>query len=167
MTRTKDTMLTEPGALIRRIFRDLEPWAWTEPRRVLAPTLRKTFEELPWVPTLEMTERDHTLYIKLDLPGLKKEEVSVSFTDEGLVIEGERTHEAETKKNEWFTTERTYGHFYRLVPLPEGVNVQEVKAAFKDGVLEVTVPVPVAEAKVPYKVPIEGGAEAKETEAAA
>lgn len=167
MTRTKDMMLTEPGALMRRMFRDFDPWAWVEPRNVFVPTLRKTLAELPWVPALEMTERDHTLYIKLDLPGLKKEEVNVSYTDEGLVIEGERTHEAETKKNEWFTTERTYGHFYRLVPLPEGVNYKEVKAVFKDGVLEVTVPVPAAEAKTPHKVPIEGGPEAKEAKAAA
>lgn len=166
MARTKDMMLTEPGALIRRMFRDLDPWEWTEPRGVFAP-LRKTLAELPWVPTLEMTERDHTLYIKLDLPGLKKEEVNVSFADEGLVIEGERTHEAETKKGEWFTTERTYGRFYRVVPLPDGVNHKEVKATFKDGVLEVTVPIPAAEAKVPYKVPIEGEAETKEAKAAA
>ena len=114
-----------------------------------------------------MTERDRTLFIKLDLPGLKKEEVNVSFTDEGLVVEGERTHEAESKKNDWFTTERTYGHFYRLVPLPEGVNYKEVKATFKDGVLEITVPVPAAAVKAPYKVPVEGESAAKDVKVAA
>ncbi len=119
------------------------------------------------MPALEMNERDHTLFIKLDLPGLKKEEVNVNFTDEGLVIEGERTHETEGKENEWITTERTYGRFYRVVPLPEGVNYKEVKATFKDGVLEVTVPVPAAEAKAPYKVPIEGEPEAKNVKVAA
>ena len=160
MTRTRDMMLTEPGALIRRMFRDLDPWL--EPRGFFPMALRKTLAELPWAPALEMTERDHTLVIKLDLPGLKKEEVNVSFTDEGLVIEGERTYETENKKNEWFTTERTYGHFYRRVPLPEGVNYKEVKATFKNGVLEVAVPVPAAEAKTPYKVPVEGEPETKE-----
>ena len=114
-----------------------------------------------------MTERDHHLFIKLDLPGMKKEEINVSFTDEGLVIEGERTHETESKKNEWFTTERTYGRFYRVVPLPDGVNPKEVKATFKNGVLEVTVPVPAAEANAPYKVPVEGEPEAKKVEVAA
>jgi HSP20 family molecular chaperone IbpA len=53
------------------------------------------------------------------------------------------------------------------VPLPEGVNYKEVKATFKDGVLEVTVPVPVAETKKPYKVPVEGEPEAKKVNVAA
>jgi HSP20 family protein len=105
--------------------------------------------------------------IKVDLPGLKKEEINVNFTDEGLVIEGERRRETENKKDEWFTTERTYGRFYRVVPLPEGVNYKEVKATFKDGVLEVTVPVPVAETKAPYKVPVEGEPETKKVDVAA
>jgi len=144
-------MLTEPAALIRRMFRDLET----------------PFAEVAWIPPLEITERDHLLLIKLDLPGMTKENVTVSFTDEGLVIEGERTQETENKKDEWFTTERTYGRFYRVVPLPEGVNYKEVKATFKNGVLEVTVPVPVAEAKTPYKVPIEGEQDTKNVKIAA
>ena len=165
MTRTRDMILTEPGALIRRMFRELDPWI--EPRGVLPAGIRKTWGDVPWVPPLEMTERDHTLFIKLDLPGMKREDINVSYTDEGLVIEGERTHETEAKENQWFTTERTYGRFYRLVPMPQGVNYQEVKATFTNGVLEVAVPVPAAEAKAPYKVTIEGGPEAKNVKAAA
>jgi HSP20 family protein len=114
-----------------------------------------------------MTERDHQLMIKVDLPGLKKEEVNVNLTDEGLVIEGERTRETESKKDEWFTTERTYGHFYRMVPMPEGVNYKEVKATFRNGVLEITVPVPAAAAKAPFKVPVEGESETKNVKVAA
>jgi HSP20 family protein len=157
-------MLTEPGTFMRRMFRDLDPWL--EARGWFPPEMRKTFGDLPWVPALEMTERDHTLFIKLDLPGLKKEEVNVSITDEGLVVEGERTRETETKKNDWFTTERTYGHFYRLVPLPDGVTNKEVKATFKNGVLEITVPVPAAAAKTPHKVAVEGEADTKDGKAA-
>jgi HSP20 family protein len=153
MTRTRDMMLTEPGALIGRMFRDLDPWV--------------ELAEVPWMPELEMTERDHTLLIKLDLPGMTRENVNVSYTDEGLVIKGERTQETEAKKDEWFTTERTYGRFYRVVPLPEGVNYKEVKATFKNGVLEVTVPIPVAEAKTPYKVPVEGEPDTKNVKVAA
>jgi HSP20 family protein len=158
-------MPTEPGALIRRMFGDLDPWL--ETRGWFPPALRKTFGEFPWMPALEITERDHTLLITLDLPGMTKENVNVSFTDEGLVIEGERTQETENKTDAWFTTERTYGRFYRVVPLPEGVNHEEVKATFKNGVLEVTVPVPVAEAKTPYKVPVEGEPETKNVKVAA
>jgi HSP20 family protein len=103
MTRTRDMMLTEPSALVRRMFRDLD--RWSEPRGFFPFTgLRKTFAELPWMPALEMTERDNRLFVKLDLPGLKKEDLNVGVTDEGLVIEGERTQETESKKNEWFTS---------------------------------------------------------------
>ena len=154
-----------PGALIRRMFRDLDPWV--DVRDFFPSMLPKTLADLPWMPTLEIAERDKTLSMKLDLPGMNKEDINVSFTDEGLVIEGERTKETEEKKNEWFTTERTYGHFYRVVPLPEGVNYKEVKATFKNGVLEVAVPLPVAEAKTPYKVPVEGEPEAKNVKVAA
>ena len=158
MTRTRDMMLSEPGALIRRMFRDLDPWS--EARFPFAG-LGKTVTDVPWMPALEMTERDHHLMIKLDLPGLQKENIDVSLSDEGLVIAGEPTHEAESKTNDWFTTERTYGGFYRTVPLPDGVNFKEVKATFKNGVLEITVPVPAAAAKAPHKVPVEGESEAK------
>ena len=67
MTRTRDMMLAEPGALIRRMFRDVDPWI--ETRGWFPPALRRTFGEFPWVPALEMTERDRTLFIKLDLRG--------------------------------------------------------------------------------------------------
>lgn len=165
MARTTDMMLMEPSALMRRMLRDFDQWS--ERRAWPFPTLRTGLPEFPWIPQVEMTERDQQLMIKVDLPGLKKDEVNVSVTDEGLVVEGERTREAESKKEEWFTTERSYGRFYRLVPLPEGVNHQEVKATFKNGVLEVTVPIPAAAATAPYKVPVEGEPEASKVKVAA
>jgi len=91
----------------------------------------------------------------------------VNLTDEGLVIEGERAQGAENREDEWFTTERTYGRFYRVVPLPDGVNFKEVKATFRNGVLEISVPLPAAAAKAPYKVPVEGEPQANTVEVAA
>jgi HSP20 family protein len=113
-------MLTEPGALLRRVFRDFD--AWSEPRFPLAGLRARTLADVPWMPPLEMSERDHRLVVTLELPGLKKEDIAVNLTDEGLVIEGERTHDVAKSNDEWFTTERTYGRFYRVVPLPEGVD---------------------------------------------
>ena len=165
MTRTRDRMLTEPGALLRRVFRDFDPWS--EPRFPLAGLRSRTFAEVPWMPPLEMSERDHRLVITLELPGLKKEDIAVNLTDEGLVIEGERTQEAAKSNDEWFTTERTYGRFYRVVPLPEGVDFKEVRATFRNGVLEISVPIPATAAKAPYKVPVEGESQANTVEVAA
>ena len=165
MTRTSDMMLTEPGTLMRRFFPDLDHWF--EPRRSTFAGLRKPLADFPWMPELEMKERDHHLMITLDLPGLKKEEVAVSVTGDGLVIEGERTHEAEHEKNDWFTSERSYGRFYRLLPLPDGVKWDTVKASFKDGVLEIAVPLPAATAATTHTVAVEGEPEKKSVKVAA
>jgi len=131
------------------------------------PTGVETNMKIAWMPPLEMAERDQTLVIRLDLPGLTKEGVNVALSDEGLVIDGERAHEAESRKNDWFTTERTYGRFYRVVSLPEGVDHREVKATFRNGVLEITVPIPAAAARAPFKVPVEGEPEARPVKVAA
>ena len=99
---------------------------------------------------------------------MKKEEVSVSTADECLTIQGERKHEAETREGEWFQTERTYGKFVRVIPLPAGVKTSEIVANFRDGVLEVTVPLPSAAiAAEPQQIPIGGAAEKKEKKIAA
>jgi HSP20 family protein len=73
----------------------------------------------------------------------------VEVTDGHLAISGERKSETEEKKDNVFRSERSYGSFYRAVPLPEGVKLEDVKATFADGVLEVSMPMP---AKVENKV---------------
>jgi len=148
----KELTHVEPRAFVRRMLRDFDRFfeeGWTPPARV--------FGELPWIPTLEVAEKDHRLVARLDLPGVKKEEIAVAFTEEGLTIEGERKHEEEEKKNEWYRTERTYGKFVRTIPLPPGINPADVKATFENGVLEVVVPLPAAAvAAMPQKIEIAG-----------
>jgi HSP20 family protein len=80
---------------------------------------------------------------------MKKEDVKVEVTDGHLAISGERRTEAEEKKENFYRCEREYGSFYRAIPLPDGVKLEDVKASFSDGVLEVSVPLPAKpEAKV-------------------
>ena len=159
MARTTDLLPGRPGFLMRKMFRDFDPLfdlrSWP-----LAGFKPARFGEFPWTPELEMTEHDHKLMVKVDLPGLKKEEVTVNVSADGLAIEGERTREVDANKDDWFTTERTYGRFNRLVPLPEGVNFKEVTATFRNGVLEVVVPLPAAAARTPHTVPIGGETQA-------
>jgi HSP20 family protein len=105
--------------------------------------------ESAWNPEIEVFEKDNRLVTRVDLPGLKKEEVKVEVTDGHLAISGERKRETEEKKEQFYRCEREYGSFYRAVPLPEGVKLEDVKATFADGVLEVSVPLPAKpEAKV-------------------
>ena len=112
---------------------------------------REPFELAPaeriWAPEVEMFEKDGQLVLRADLPGLKKEEVSVEVTDKGLVLKGERRREKEEKGENFYRAERSYGAFCRVLPLPETAKFDEAKAVMRDGVLEVTMPVAKAEQK--------------------
>jgi HSP20 family protein len=127
MTAEFDRMFEEPTALSFRwpLFRT-----------------RPSLSEPRWFPEIDVFERDKRLVTKVDLPGMKKEDVKVEVTDGHLAISGERRSEAEEKKEQFYRCEREYGSFYRAVPLPEGVKLEDVKATFADGVLEVSVPLP-------------------------
>ena len=111
--------------------------------------------EAGWVPEMEVFEKNNLLTVRLDVPGLKKEELTVHVAEGTLTVEGERKHETEEEQNHWYHRERTYGRFYRTVPLPEGVNAKEVKATFRNGVLEVTVPVRAVTTPAPHKVEVQ------------
>ena len=108
-----------------------------------------------WSPGIDVFEKDNRLITKVDLPGLKKEDVKVELTDNHLVISGERKTEAEEKRDDFYRCEREYGSFYRAVPLPPGVKPEEVKASFADGVLEVSMPLPAKPASTVKKIEIQ------------
>jgi HSP20 family protein len=95
-----------------------------------------------WMPDIEMFSRDNELVIRADLPGLTKDDVKVDVTEDRLTIQGERKREHEEEKRGVYRCERSYGSFYREIPLPEGAITEQAKASFKDGVLEVTMPAP-------------------------
>jgi HSP20 family protein len=134
----------ETGIALRNPFAILDAF-WPSMRW---PSL-EVAETRAWSPTIEVFEKDNRLVTKVDLPGLKKEDVKVEVTDGHLAISGERKREVEEKRNNVYRSEREYGSFYRAVPLPEGVKLEDVKATFADGVLEVSVPLPArAQARV-------------------
>ena len=95
-----------------------------------------------FAPPMEIFQRDGHLVVRADLPGMTKDDVQVEVTDDSLTISGERRSEHATKQEGIFRSERHYGTFHRHIPLPEGVNAEQVKASFQDGVLEVTMPAP-------------------------
>lgn len=97
-----------------------------------------------WAPDVEVLERKGELVVRADLPGMSPEDVKVEISDGTLSIEGERKYEKEEKKEGFYRSERAYGRFSRAIALPEGVAVDKAAAAFKNGVLEVTMPAPKA-----------------------
>ena len=92
-----------------------------------------------WLPQVELCEEGGKLHVYTDLPGLKKEDVKLSIEGDQLIVQGERRSSREEGKqgSGFYHSERSYGSFYRSVPLPEGVDPQTVDASFKDGVLDV------------------------------
>ena len=103
--------------------------------------------EAAWAPAVEVTERGGKLVVRADLPGLGKNDVKVEVRDDAVCIQGERRQEREEKRKGVYRSERTYGSFYREIPLPEGTDAAQAKASFRNGVLEVTMPAPPKPAK--------------------
>jgi HSP20 family protein len=93
-----------------------------------------------WSPALDVfDEKDHFV-VNAELPGLKKEEIDLSFQDGVLSISGERKQSKENKEGESFRSERYFGKFQRSVTLPAAVDSSKIGASYKDGILSVTLP---------------------------
>jgi HSP20 family protein len=135
----------DPFALLRDMTKQFdrlfEEGAWPTARWP-AGFFKPVNAEVAFQPAIDVFEKDGRLVTKIDLPGMKKEDVKVEVTDGYLSIVGERKSEVEEKKDTFYRCERQYGSFYRTVPLPEGVKLEDVKAIFTEGVLEVSVPLP-------------------------
>ena len=166
MAEKKETALAqgrgsrEPFALLREMTSELER-AFERPFGTAFrwPSLRRLafHDSSDWAPEIDVFERDNRLVTKVDLPGLKKEDVKVEMTDGHLAISGERKSEVEDKQDDFYRCERSYGSFYRALPLPNGVKFEDIKATFADGVLEVSVPVPAAQKPEMRTVAIDDG----------
>ena len=93
-----------------------------------------------WTPALDMYEDRDSVFVRLELPGMKKEEIEISLHDGSLSISGERKSEEQFKEAEVYRAERFFGRFQRTVALPAPVAADKVKAQYKDGILTVTLP---------------------------
>ena len=113
-------------------------------------------EEPSWIPPVEVRENDNNIVVAAELPGLTEKDVKVEATPEGLVIEGERKREYTGEEGGIRRSERSYGHFWRLIPLPEGAQVENANANFENGVLEVTIPIPESQQRR-RQIPISSG----------
>jgi HSP20 family protein len=106
-------------------------------RRSLASELTT---ETVWAPAIDMYETDEEVVVKAMLPGLKKDDLEVTFSDDVLTIKGETKRETETKKRNYYHKELAYGQFARSIALPVTVKPEQAKAEFKDGILEIHIP---------------------------
>lgn len=139
---------SSPVRAMRRLFDDLDrtfaDWSlgkdWTTPlwgREALAKRIDELGKEA-FLPDVEVVENEGTMTVRADLPGVRKEDIEVELTRRSVILKGER-HREEEKRAGYYRSERSYGTFYRCIPVRDGLEADEARATFKDGVLEVTV----------------------------
>ena len=100
---------------------------------------------MEWMPQVEILQNNGQFTVRADLPGLTKDDIKVEMAENMLTISGERKEEKEEKREGFYHSERSYGTFYRQLPLPEGAMPEKAEATFTNGVLEVTIPAPKSE----------------------
>lgn len=93
-----------------------------------------------WSPALDVYDDKDRFVVSVELPGMKKEDISLSIQDGVLAVSGERKHEREGKEGETFRSERYFGRFQRSVTLPAAVDTSKVTASYKDGILAIDLP---------------------------
>lgn len=120
-------------------------WAWwrgESPFRRLTREMERWTGDAGFSPAVETLQRRDQFVVRADLPGMKKNDITVQVTDDALTIEGERRSEHEEQREGFYRSERSYGSFCRTVPLPEGAIADSAKASFENGVLEIVMQAP-------------------------
>ena len=93
-----------------------------------------------WHPSVDVYETDDSYVLKADLPGVTKEDIKIDINKNTLTIKGEKKSEEKVEKENYVRVERSYGSFSRSFSLSDKVNTENIKANYKDGVLEITLP---------------------------
>ena len=108
--------------------------------------------ERAWAPALEVTEQKDAIVVKAELPGIKADDIELSVQDNTLIVSGEKKEESQEERKGHVRSERHYGMFQRVIPLPSNVEAGKIQATSKDGVLTITLPK--AAAAKPKRIPI-------------
>ncbi len=145
-----------PAAFVWNPFRELAR---------IEQELNKVFNELvptrttaevaqaqAWTPRVDVYEKDNKIVIEAEIPGAKKEDIEVKIRDNAVVIKGEVKREEEKKEENYYRSERFYGVFERVIPLPAEVKAEEAKASFENGILKLEIPKATAEKEVKIEV---------------
>ncbi|NPA53881.1 MAG: Hsp20/alpha crystallin family protein [Aquificae bacterium] len=105
-----------------------------------------------WAPRVDVYEKDNKIIIEAEIPGAKKEDIEVIIKDNAVVIKGEVKKEEEKKEGNFYKSERFYGVFERVIPLPAEVKPEEAKATFENGILKLEIPKATSEKEVKIEV---------------
>jgi HSP20 family protein len=119
---------------VDHLFRDIEDMA----RMIDIPNVPVLFKG--GEPKVDIIQNETEIVVKADVPGVKKEDINVSVTEDSITLRGEVKSDYEDKKENYFHSERFYGAYSRTLPLPTLIDVSKVSAKFEEGVLTITLP---------------------------
>ena len=164
-----------PFALMRQGLDEMDRWVsqlgWGRHGLSSAPSARGVFSQMTphmgqqlgdWTPAIEAFQRGNEFIVRAEAPGMNRQDLHVEVGDDSLTIRGERKHEQEDEREGVFWSERSYGSFTRVIPLPPGTITDSAKASFTNGVLEVVMQAPSAEARRGRRIDIAGAPHDKE-----
>lgn len=136
LTRRPSEVFADP------FFRGFNDLFREEPliKSFFAPVAKGTDQNGGFIPAVDVRESDDEFLFTAELPGIKRDDVSITLDDNVLTISGERKFESEENREQFHRVERSYGTFTRSFTLPHEVAEDKVKASFQDGLLSVTVP---------------------------
>ena len=101
---------------------------------------RPIFEEMVWTPAVDVIEKEDKFLVKVELPGVKENDVDISITGDMLTIAGEKRSDSEVKKKGYYYSESSYGSFSRSITIPSMVDIDKIEANFDKGVMEIILP---------------------------
>jgi HSP20 family protein len=122
------------------LFEDFFSSDWMSPSTWELPDWTRMGQLDLKVPKMDIVDRDDDVLVRVDLPGVKKEDVDVSLTDDTVTVKGSTSEEKKEEKGDYYRCETMQGSFSRTMSLPSEVDGSKAKSTFKDGVLEVVVP---------------------------
>ncbi len=135
--------------LIRYQFPQVTNWSPLDRLASFRDEINRLFDASPadessffsgWNPSLDVYDEKDRFLVSIELPGMHKDEINLSYQDGVLTVSGERKHEREGKEGATFRSERAFGKFQRSVSLPASVDAAKINATYKDGVLQIDLP---------------------------
>lgn len=157
-----------PFSLLRRMQNELSQ-AFTSDSNLSRRTGGETqaagdsLTNVMWVPAIEVAMQDNNFVISAEVPGVPDEDIRVQVTDDSVIIQGERQVEREEDRGAIRRTERAYGQFYRVIPIPDGADPEQARAEIQNGVLRVTVPISQSRSNT-REIPVQTGASSSGTQ---
>lgn len=139
--KSEPTRTLTPFEEFDRYFENIFPHGWLRPTHWEWPAWAET--KAPFggkLPKVDVIDREKEVLVRAEVPGVEKDKLDISVTENAITIKGTAHHEEKEEKGEYYRCETSHGTFTRTVALPTDVDSEHAKAKYTDGVLEVTVP---------------------------